>query len=48
MSITLFESMALKVPVVVTAVGGNLELIEDGTSGVLAGIDDPDSLPMRF
>jgi glycosyltransferase involved in cell wall biosynthesis len=36
--------MATGLPVVATRVGGNPELVEDGTSGVLAPIRDRDSL----
>jgi N-acetyl-alpha-D-glucosaminyl L-malate synthase BshA len=35
-SITLLEAMASEVPVVVTAVGGNLEIVRDGVDGLLA------------
>ncbi len=35
LSNSVLESMAVGVPVVATAVGGNLELVEDGVSGVL-------------
>jgi glycosyltransferase involved in cell wall biosynthesis len=34
---TLLEAMSASVPVVATAVGGMLEIVEDGVSGVLIG-----------
>jgi glycosyltransferase involved in cell wall biosynthesis len=35
-SITLLEAMASETPVVVTAVGGNVEIVRDGVDGLLA------------
>ncbi len=39
-SVTLLESMASALPAVVTSVGGNPELVEDGVSGRLVESDD--------
>ncbi len=40
----LLEVMALGVPVVTTAVGGNVEIIRDGEEGLLVGYNDRDAL----
>jgi glycosyltransferase involved in cell wall biosynthesis len=42
--LVLVEAMALGKPVVATAAGGPLEIIEDGISGVLIPPGDPDRL----
>jgi L-malate glycosyltransferase len=39
-SITLLEAMACEVPVVVTAVGGNPEIVRDGVDGLMAARGD--------
>jgi sugar transferase (PEP-CTERM/EpsH1 system associated) len=44
MSNTLLEAMASGLPVVCTAVGGNLELVSDGISGKLVPVADDGSL----
>ncbi|MFB0612653.1 glycosyltransferase [Aurantiacibacter poecillastricola] len=41
---TLIEAMLLGTPVVAAASGGNLEAIEDGSTGLLATADDPAAL----
>jgi colanic acid/amylovoran biosynthesis glycosyltransferase len=40
-SVAIMEAMAMQVPVVVTNVGGNAELVEDGVSGVFTKPQDP-------
>jgi glycosyltransferase involved in cell wall biosynthesis len=44
MSLTLLEAMARGVPVVATAIDGNTDAVEDGTSGLLVPPRDPDAL----
>jgi glycosyltransferase involved in cell wall biosynthesis len=34
---TILEALASGLPVIATAVGGNLELVEDGVNGMLVG-----------
>jgi glycosyltransferase involved in cell wall biosynthesis len=41
---TILEAMASGVPVVATRVGGNPELVSDGTTGALVGASDPDAM----
>jgi len=43
-SITLLESAAIGLPAVVTTVGGNPEVVEDGKSGLLAPPGDVDAM----
>ena len=43
----ILESLALRVPMVATALGGPLEIIEDGISGYLVPAKDPDALAGR-
>jgi glycosyltransferase involved in cell wall biosynthesis len=40
LSNVILESMAAGVPVIATDVGGNLELLEDGKTGLLVPLDD--------
>jgi N-acetyl-alpha-D-glucosaminyl L-malate synthase BshA len=47
-SITLLEAMASKVPVVVTAVGGNPEMIRDGIDGLLAPRGDAQAIALAI
>jgi glycosyltransferase involved in cell wall biosynthesis len=42
--LVLVEAMALGKPLVATGVGGQLEIVEDGTSGLLVPSGDPDAL----
>jgi glycosyltransferase involved in cell wall biosynthesis len=44
LSNVLLESMASGVPVVATSVGGNLETLEDGVSGILIPPKSPETL----
>lgn len=41
---TILEAMASGLPVTATSVGGNVELLEDGTTGRLVPAADPDSM----
>jgi glycosyltransferase involved in cell wall biosynthesis len=41
---TVLEAMATGLPVVATAVGGNLELVEEGFNGSLVPVGDPPAL----
>ena len=45
-SITLLEAMASGLPVVVTAVGGNPEIVRDGVDGLLAPRGDSHAVAM--
>jgi glycosyltransferase involved in cell wall biosynthesis len=47
-SITLLEAMAAGRPVVVTAVGGNPELVRDGVDGMLAPRGDAEAIASAF
>ena len=44
LSTSLLEAMALRVPVVATRVGGNLEVIEHGVTGILVDPENPEEL----
>jgi len=44
LSNALLEAMAARCPVVASAVGGSVELIDDGQTGLLFPADDPDAL----
>ncbi len=48
MSNTLLEAMASGVPVVATRVGGNPELVNDGTTGLLFSPGDVSSLSAKL
>ena len=41
---TILEAMATGLPVVATAVGGNMELVEEGVTGTLVAPDDPERM----
>ena len=43
-SLTLLEAMAVGLPVIATAVGGNSEIVDDGVTGHLVPPDDPYTL----
>jgi sugar transferase (PEP-CTERM/EpsH1 system associated) len=45
---TILEAMATGVPVVASAVGGNVELIDDGATGLLVPAGDSDALAGAF
>ena len=40
----MLEAMSMGVPVVATSVGGNVELVEDGRTGVLVEPEDPEAI----
>ncbi len=44
----ILEYMSTGLPVVATAVGGNLELVEDGSSGYLVAVADSEKLAQRL
>jgi glycosyltransferase involved in cell wall biosynthesis len=44
----LMEAMSMELPCVATAVGGTVEVIEDGVSGYLSEFGDVDSMGMRI
>jgi glycosyltransferase involved in cell wall biosynthesis len=44
LSISVLEAMALGRPIVTTSIGSNVELVEDGVSGVLVPPDSPELL----
>ena len=41
---TILEAMAVGLPVLATAVGGNVELVQDGVTGTLVPASDPEAL----
>lgn len=41
---TILEAMACALPVVASAVGGNLELVEQGVTGTLVSVADPEAM----
>jgi sugar transferase (PEP-CTERM/EpsH1 system associated) len=41
---TILEAMATRLPIVATRVGGNSELIDDGTNGTIIAADSPDEM----
>jgi glycosyltransferase involved in cell wall biosynthesis len=44
----LIEALAASVPIVATTVGGIPEIVEDGTSGILVGTPDPETLAVTL
>ncbi|HLK41032.1 MAG TPA: glycosyltransferase family 4 protein, partial [Polyangiaceae bacterium] len=46
--LALLEAMATELPVVCTAVGGVPDVLDDGVTGLLVPVDDPDSLTARL
>jgi glycosyltransferase involved in cell wall biosynthesis len=44
LSHTLLECMDVGIPIVATAVGGNMELVEDGVNGFLVQVDDREEI----
>lgn len=48
LSNALMESMAARLPVVATAVGGNIELVRDGRTGFVVPRNDPTALAHRL
>jgi sugar transferase (PEP-CTERM/EpsH1 system associated) len=48
MSVTLLEAMSCGLPVVATAVGGNLEIVADTVTGFLVGDGDVEALSRRL
>ncbi len=47
-SLTLLEAMATRLPVVVTAVGGNPEIVRDGVEGLLVPRGDAEAAAAAF
>lgn len=41
---TILEAMATRLPVVATAVGGNIELVQDGINGILVQASNPEEM----
>jgi len=44
LSTTLLEAMALKIPIIATRTGGNIELLEDGKNGILVDVEDAEAI----